>query len=387
MHPRSSHGRVRVRIGDNLYKRFTDGGEPRYEVKFRDTDGSLRSVTLKGASTDAGARKAAREVLRARDSGTRQVGKPVTVDETFAAWRADLDAKVGAGQRSARGVEVYVGRYMRHIRPAFGPIRLDKVTKADLLDLVATLRRKRLSEATCLGVLGTVRSLYSFAQRRDLVSRNPVADIHPDDRPRPTKTARPILDEAQVDVLVAHSPELYRAAVATLAWTGMRVSEVVALQWQHVDFVEREIRVEGQLTRDGKAVVPPKTDNSIRSVPLLPALERALTEHLRLEVAAGRGQEADWVFSTAVSTPQSQRNVADRGVRIAARRAGLPIVGPHDLRRSFCSISARRNVDPVIAARITGHTTATWMNVYARDFGRAHREEAKAKLVAAGFGC
>lgn len=240
MHPRSSHGRVRVRIGDNLYKRFTDGGEPRYEVKFRDTDGSLRSVTLKGASTDAGARKAAREVLRARDSGTRQVGKPVTVDETFAAWRADLDAKVGAGQRSARGVEVYVGRYMRHIRPAFGPIRLDKVTKADLLDLVATLRRKRLSEATCLGVLGTVRSLYSFAQRRDLVSRNPVADIHPDDRPRPTKTARPILDEAQVDVLVAHSPELYRAAVATLAWTGMRVSEVVALQWQHVDFVERD---------------------------------------------------------------------------------------------------------------------------------------------------
>jgi hypothetical protein len=64
-----------------------------------------------------------------------------------------------------------------------------------------------------------------------------------------------------------------------------------------------------------------------------------------------------------------QRNVAVRGVEAAARDAGLGKVTPHDLRRSLCSLSGRRGVDPVEAAQITGHSLAVWTRHYARSFG------------------
>ena len=74
------------------------------------------------------------------------------------------------------------------------------------------------------------------------------------------------------------------------------------------------------------------------------------------------------------------------GVGRAATRAGLGTVSPHDLRRSFCSLAGRRGIDPIIAANITGHSLATWHSAYATDFGKQHRDEAREKLLAAGFG-
>jgi integrase len=129
-----------------------------------------------------------------------------------------------------------------------------------------------------------------------------------------------------------------------------------------------------------------KTDNSRRRVPMMPIVRESLTALLATAAAAGRDGEADLVFVTHTGRPMSQRNVAGRGVGKAASRAGLGKISPHDLRRSFCSLAGRRGIDPIIAANITGHSLATWQSAYARDFGKQHRDEAREKLLAAGFG-
>lgn len=56
------------------------------------------------------------------------------------------------------------------------------------------------------------------------------------------------------------------------------------------------------------------------------------------------------------------------------------------LRRSAASLAARRGVDPVQAARMTGHSLEVWHRHYASDYGKAQRDEARAKLLASGFG-
>jgi hypothetical protein len=53
-------------------------------------------------------------------------------------------------------------------------------------------------------------------------------------------------------------------------------------------------------------------------------------------------------------------------------------VTPQDLRRSLCSIAGRRGIDPIEAAQITGHSPAVWATHYARSFGKAQRDEARA---------
>ena len=64
-------------------------------------------------------------------------------------------------------------------------------------------------------------------------------------------------------------------------------------------------------------------------------------------------------------------------------RPGRDLTG-RDLRRSFASLAARRGVDPVQAARMTGHTLGTWTRFYAGDYGKAQRDEAR--MLEAGFG-
>jgi len=214
-------------------------------------------------------------------------------------------------------------------------------------------------------------------------------------RPRRRGRARPpadprILDEQQLAALVRHSPDSYGAIVTLLAYSGLRISEALALRWADIDFVEGELHVRGQLTRatrkEPARIVPPKTNASLRTLPLFPAVEHALVERLKAEQRAGRGRDHDFVFCTGTGRPLSQRNVAARGITKAADSAGLGKVAPHDLRRSACSLAARRGVDPVEAARMTGHSLAVWAQHYARSFGKAQRDEARDRLLAFGFG-
>jgi len=121
-------------------------------------------------------------------------------------------------------------------------------------------------------------------------------------------------------------------------------------------------------------------------VPLFPAIERILVDLLGVETLAGRGREHDVVFCSRRGGPLEQRNVARRGVGAAAKAAGPGHVTPHDLRRSFCSLAGRRGVDPIEAARLTGHSLATWTTHYAASYGKSQRDEARKRLLSHGFG-
>jgi integrase len=114
-------------------------------------------------------------------------------------------------------------------------------------------------------------------------------------------------------------------------------------------------------------------------------LERILTEHLESELSAGRGRDSDFVLCTRTGRPLFQRNLG-RAVEDAGKSAGLGHVTPHDLRRSFASLAARRGVDPVQAAKMTGHSLDVWTRHYASDYGKPQRDEARERMLEHGFG-
>lgn len=69
-----------------------------------------------------------------------------------------------------------------------------------------------------------------LARVRKAVTRSPVDELDPSELPRPRPALNQLrLDEEELDALVRYAPETYRAAVALLAYTGARVSEVLAL--------------------------------------------------------------------------------------------------------------------------------------------------------------
>jgi integrase len=383
--------RRRERVAPNLYRRSTKDGRERFDAYFRDADQHLRTVALK-ATTQRAAERELRALLSRRDSGERVVGEDLTL-AAFAErdYFPLLDSLAAAGRRSERGVALYRAKW-RMIEPALGDHRLGKIEGRHVAEFVRGLRQDGKAEATIASALVVLRAIYRLARTRKIVTRSPVDELDPAEKPKPKKGgAGRVLDEGELELLARHASDGYRPAVTTLAFTGLRISEVLGLRWQDVDFVEGELYVGGQLslasgTRPARRVELLKTQASERYVPIFPAVERELARLRNAEEAAGRGGDDDLVFLTRrTGRPLSQRNVG-RAVADAATEAGLGKIGSHDLRRSFCSLAGRRGVDPIEAAQITGHSPDVWARHYVRSFGKAQREEARRRMLEHGFG-
>lgn len=386
----SQDSRRRVRVATNVYRRATRDGD-RFDVAFRDTDGRMRFRVL-AARTQRAAEKEARAILAGRDDGDRVIPEAVTVAQFWAAeYLPAQEALAAAGRRSWRGVDMYVDRWRQFIEPAVGDVRLGELEGTHVGSMIAGMRRRGYAEATILQAVNVLRAVVRLARARRLIRRDPFGELDPSERPRPKRGGHGrVLDEPQLATLVRHAPDGYEQMLAVLAYTGLRVGELLGLRWADVDLVDGEIRVTGQLREATRgrpaAIVPPKTLAGRRVVPMLPAVSRSLVDRLESEQAAGRGRDQDLVFCTRFGTPLLARNLRERGVRKAAKAAGLGSVTPHDLRRSFASLAGRRGVDPVEAAQLTGHTLDVWARFYARSFGPEQRREAVARLQSHGLG-
>lgn len=387
----SHRSRRRERVAPNLYRRTLSDGRERFDAYFRDSDGHLRTVALSAANQRAAEREL-RALLRRRDEGERIVAEGLSVSAFVEReYFPLLDSLAAAGRRSERGVDLYRHRYRQHLEGELGPLLLGKVEGRHVAELVRGMREAGYAEATIGGTLVVLRGIYRLARSRKHVSRSPVDELDPAEMPRPgSNRAGRVLDETGLELLARHASGRLRPLVILLAFSGLRLSEALGLRWRDADLVEGELCVSGQLSlagvdRPARRVARLKSKASERVVPIFPAVERALAALRDDEEAAGRGGDDDLVFVTRTGRPVSQHNTR-RAVRAAAKAAGLGPVGPQDLRRSFCSLAGRRNVDPVEAAQMTGHSLDVWARNYARSFGKAQRDEARARLLEHGFG-
>jgi integrase len=112
--------------------------------------------------------------------------------------------------------------------------------------------------------------------------------------------------------------------LATVLYTGLRISEMLGLVWADVDSAAGVSHVRAQLSRAHHHApaqrVAPKTFASVRDVPLVAQLARLLSAH-RQGSPFARGE--DWVFATARGTHHGHRNVSRRALGCAAQLAGL----------------------------------------------------------------
>lgn len=179
----------------------------------------------------------------------------------------------------------------------------------------------------------------------------------------------------------------------TGAFTGMRLSELLALGWQDVDFAGGVIRVRHQLARGRRGVpprrIPPKTRASVREIPLLPQLAVVLREHKR---CARFTEGSDYVFATVHGTPFLHHNVSRRVLRRAATDAGLDRDGRrvrfHDLRHTFAShLIIDIRLDVVQVSHILGHArTSMTLDTYTHLFETArHGADVRAELAKSDF--
>ena|SRR5579859_2631403 len=128
------------------------------------------------------------------------------------------------------------------------------------------------------------------------------------------------------------------AFVALALGTGMRPSEMLALQWSNVDFEQRCLQVRRAIFSTGvkPLVGSPKTKESQRQVMLIPVVWQVLLRHRETQEEKqsrtnDQWQNNDLVFCTTTGSYLPPKRLLD-GFHRLLESAGLPWVRLHDLR-------------------------------------------------------
>jgi integrase len=135
-----------------------------------------------------------------------------------------------------------------------------------------------------------------------------------------------VLTREQLATLLQSLQEPVRMLAITVAMTGLRIGEVLALRWKNVDFEKslihvREAVYEGNLSS-------PKSKSSVRDVPIGPTLQQALLERRKAAPADA------FVFASRHGTPLDSHNLLGRVLKPACKRVGLPSVSWHSFRHT-----------------------------------------------------
>jgi integrase len=377
----------RVRVERGIYRQPNG----KYAVCWRHA-GRLRFRTV--GFDLAAARRERLALIAATREGKVPVSPRLRFETVAGWWLERFEAKVGVGERHPRTLEAHRYQLDRNLLPALGRRAIASLTVDDVAELLHELRRTGRSAKTSSSALATLQSVMRFARRCGWIVADPVELLEHDERPRPTQRRQRVLGRAEIARLLAACAPRDRLMIATVLYTGLRISEMLGLVWDDVDFAAGVIHVRAQLSRAHRGAparrIAPKTPASVRDIPLVPQLARLLSAH-RQQSRFARG--ADWVFATARGTPYGHRNVSRRALGRAAQLAGLnddgwPRVRFHDLRHTFAShLIIDLGLDVAQVSRVLGHARITiTLDIYTHLFEDArHASDIRTRMAASPF--
>jgi integrase len=364
-------------------------GKHSWELKFdagRDPATSLRKtqyVSFNGSKREAQTELA--KLIAAVSDDTYVERTKITV----AAWvRERIDVWEAKGDITARTSQRYRQLCENQIVPFIGATRLQRLntTHVEAWHLNLGERGKRsgrggVAARTILHAHRVLSAALRDAQRHGRVQRNVAQLQRP---PRTEHKEAAILDERGAERLLIElrGHNLYAPAIVAL-YTGMRLGEVLALRWCHVDLSGQLIRLCEALEETkahGLRVKKPK-NNLCREIDLPDILVETLSDHrrqqleLRMQLGLGKLPDDAIVFTNMEGDHQWPRAVSQGWGRIA-KRLGIPDVTFHALRHTHVSQLIDAGLDVVTISKRLGHKDPNvTLKIYAHAFERANDKD------------
>jgi integrase len=249
------------------------------------------------------------------------------------------------------------------LKPALGEMMMVELKRKDVKDWLAKLE---INNKTLSNIQSCLRSALSDAAEEELITANPLAGWTYSRKEAPPREddVDPFSPEEQKAILGALAGQA-RNLIQFALWTGLRTSELVALEWGDIDWLREEVMVSRAMTQAGKGEAETtKTASGRRTVKLLkPAME------------ALKAQKAH-TFLADVEVFQNPRTLerwaGDGPIRKtmwmpAMKKSGVRYRRPYQTRHTYASMMLSAGEHPMWVATQMGHSDWTMI---ARVYGR-----------------
>lgn len=353
-----------------IRKRIMPSGKVAYTVVFNDARGRRRERA-------AGSTKKAAENLKVRIE--RELAEGIFEQEeeeelSFAGFCDMFLAAKKAEIRKSTWAD-YELTIRKHMLPFFGEDMLSDIGPVRIQQMLAWMGEMGVSSATQGKVIRYVKVIFRKAVSLELIDRDPCRAVK---APRVERKEMGFLEAGEASRLLDASSGGLRPLFAVAAYAGLRLGEIISMQWGDIDFDRNIIRV-NRSWRPESGFTSPKTPASRRSVPMIKSLEVMLWKHY---LDSGKPGPDSLVFPNSQGKPRDRHRLSGCCFQETLQRAGLKRIRFHDLRHTFASLMIESGCDPKTLQVIMGHSSiGVTMNTYAHLYSTAY-ERAAANLEA-----
>jgi len=346
-----------------------------FKIRYRIPAAGGRVKHKKETLYDLAGKKAARAILNER---LQQVGSTPAgaADLTLGLfldsyWKPYLERK----QTKPSTVRGYQSVLDNHILPFLGEMMLTEIAPINVEELLQAKAKAGYSSRTMRNIIVQLNSIFHLAEDYELISRSPVRDRHKPVCHRTEKLAwtpdqlRQILDSVSTE---------FRCLFICVALTGVRLGELLALQWKYVDLQSRTMRIAHSLWK--KQLVAPKTATSARVIALGNVLVNALTSHHRNSVFVNPD---NFVFCHQDGTPLNPDVLRKDVLYPVLDRLNIPrpkgASGFHAFRHSAATLINAETGNLKLTQKFLGHSNvSTTADIYTHTSESMEREAAVA---------
>ena len=314
-------------------------------------------------------------------------GKSLRFSEFTEIWKRDYGSKELAPSTYKR----YCRMLETRLLPYFGHFYINKIRPTDIMKFYDLLEKdtqlvrkkgnngsktkKPLSGKTILEHHRLLRAMLHKAVYWQLIVSNPAERVQ---APKARKPKRKSYDDEQTKILLENLEQLsiedtkYKVAIILTVFTGVRLGELMGLEWQDVDFKNGILSINrsSQYLADmGVFTKVPKTESSIREI-AIPEFIISLLEEYKLwyeEQKSIYGElwtNSDRLFVQADGKPMHPSTISKWFVKYVGQ-IGLPVINFHGLRHTNASLLVAQNIDiAVISARLGHAQISTTLDFY-----------------------
>jgi integrase len=237
--------------------------------------------------------------------------------------------------------------FENHVKPALGNMPIDAIRPRDVKELLAGVLAKGLSSASARAALRILSGILEDVREDDLISTNPCMKMGKYCGNGRVKNINP-LEAHEVGQLLENAQALpieIRTLILVGVRTGLRIGELLALEWSDVDFDARTLEVSKSWDYHRKKMNPTKTGTS-------------RTVRLTHQTVAGLRELRDATkYGKIVFCDENGGRLPHKRMWNWLKVVAPRYITPHDLRHTYASLRLAKGDNLVDVSKQLGHSS------------------------------
>lgn len=290
----------------------------------------------------------------------------------------------------------------RRVYPAFGHMKLDKITARHIQRFVNDLlingksfvKGTPLSRKTVVHHLSLISNVFSYAVKMGVLTDNPCRRVSVPKREQEEKEIYTIGEVEEIFKALETQPLKHKLYIMLAVYSGFRRSEMLGLEWKDIDFDNEVISIKrtSQYTKSrGIYTDTTKTKKSKRSMKFPPLIINMLKEFKTEQTQEAQRLGTKWIDNDRLFVKWNGEPMNPQTpygwFKDFCMKQGFRFCDIHSLRHLHASLLIHAGIDVVSVSGDMGHSTvSTTMNIYSHMFQEAKARNCEAITNALSFG-